>query len=52
MADHDLLTKLGNIMLKEVGEEACLSGYETIDPYFVGMNALAYGDIDEDGTLN
>ncbi len=32
----ELYIRLGKIMLEEAGEEACMSGYETIDPYFVG----------------
>ena len=45
-------TDLGNIVLSAVGEDACLSGYGTDDPEMVGWFALAYGDIDVDGTLN
>lgn len=44
--------ELGQIMLREAGEDACLSGYETTDPEWVGRLALAYGDINPDGTLN
>lgn len=43
---------LGNIMLTEAGRDACLTGYGTVDPEEVGWFALAYGDIDVDGTLN
>ena len=45
-------TELGNIMLKEAGAEACQSGYQTVDPEWVGRYALQYGDINPDGTLN
>lgn len=45
-------TKLGEIMLKEAGEDACRDGYGTIDPEWVGRYALDYGDIRPDGTLN
>lgn len=44
--------RLGNIMLKEAGKDACESGYQTTDPYWVGRYALGYGDINADGTLN
>lgn len=44
--------ELGNIMLHEVGETACLLGYGTKDPEWVGRYALSYKDINEDGTLN
>jgi hypothetical protein len=46
------VTKLGEIMLKEAGAEACEEGYLTTDPFWVGHYALGYGDINEDGTLN
>lgn len=46
------LVELGEIMLKEAGAEACRSGYQTTDPECVGRNALAFGDINKDGTLN
>lgn len=40
-------------MLATVGEEACMSGYGTTDPYWVGFYAVEYGDINgDDGTLN
>lgn len=45
-------TELGNIMLAEVGEEACQARYGTVDPMDVGSFALAYRDINADGTLN
>ncbi len=48
----DRYTALGNIMLAEAGEDACLEGYETTDPATVGRLALGYGDINRDGTLN
>jgi hypothetical protein len=44
--------ELGEIMLREAGEEACQSGYGTTDPEWVGRYALDYGDINRDGTLN
>jgi len=44
--------ELGKIMLREAGEDACLSGYGTTDPEWVGRYALMYGDINRDGTLN
>lgn len=44
--------ELGNIMLAEVGAEACERGYQTTDPYEVGWTAVGYGDINGDGTLN
>lgn len=44
--------ELGRIMLAEAGEEACRSGYQTTDPETVGRLALAFGDINDDGTLN
>lgn len=39
-------------MLNEAGPEACLSGYDSVDPATVGRLALAYGDINRDGTTN
>lgn len=45
-------TKLGEIMLKETGAEACQSGYGTTDPEWVGRYALEYNDIRPDGELN
>jgi hypothetical protein len=44
--------ELGEIILADAGEAACLEGYGTTDPYWVGRYGLGYGDIDEDGTLN
>lgn len=44
--------ELGDIMLAEVGEDGCESGYMTTDPYWVGRYAVGYGDINGDGTLN
>lgn len=44
--------ELGRIMLAEAGEEACRSGYQTTDPAEVGRLALAFGDINTDGSLN
>ena len=42
----------GQIVLDAVGAEACLSGYGTDSPEWVGRYALSYGDINADGTLN
>jgi hypothetical protein len=44
--------QLGKAMLDKVGEEACLEGYGTADPYWVGVYAREYNDINPDGTLN
>lgn len=44
--------ELGDIMLREAGEDACQSGYGTTDPRLVGELAVRYGDINGDGTLN
>ncbi len=46
------LIELGKIMLEDAGEEACMEAYQTDDPYFVGLQALGYGDINEDGSVN
>ncbi len=43
---------LGEIVLREAGTDACLSGYGTTDPEQVGRLALGSGDINPDGTLN
>ena len=44
---------LGDIVLREAGREACVEGYGTDDPYWVGRYAVGYGDIDpETGELN
>jgi hypothetical protein len=45
-------TELGRIVLAEAGEQACLEGYGTIEPEWVGRYALQYGDANRDGTLN
>ena len=51
--DHKaLFEKLGKILLKAVGEEACQKGYGTTDPEWVGRYGLEYSDINPDGTLN
>jgi len=44
--------ELGHIVLSEAGVDACRAGYDTTDLALVGWFALAYGDINEDGTLN
>lgn len=44
--------ELGDIVLAEVGDDACMDGYGTADPYWVGRYALRYGDIAGDGTLS
>jgi hypothetical protein len=46
------VTALGHKVIKEVGKSACLRGYGTHDPFWVGHYALGFGDIEEDGTLN
>jgi hypothetical protein len=43
---------LGKIMLNQFGDAACQAGYGTVDPEWVGRNAVQYGDINRDGTLN
>ncbi len=50
--NNALFVKLGDIMLREVGAEACQKAYGTTDPEWVGRYALLYGDINEDGTLD
>ncbi len=45
-------TELGDIMLREVGAEACQKGYGTTEPIWIGCYAMDYGDINRDGTLN
>lgn len=44
--------QLGNIMLQASGNAACLRGYGTTDPEWVGRYAIQYNDIQPDGTLN
>jgi hypothetical protein len=44
--------ELGQIMLTECGTDACLKGYGTTDPEWVGRYALDYRDIRPDGVLN
>lgn len=44
--------ELGQIMLDKVGADACQKGYGTTDPYWVGVHALQFCDINQDGTLN
>ncbi|WP_104133054.1 hypothetical protein [Cryobacterium sp. M91] len=45
--------KLGATMVAAVGIDACISGYGTsTDPAEIGQAALAYGDINWDGSLN
>jgi hypothetical protein len=43
--------RLGAIVLREAGEEACQAGYGTTDPEWVGRYAIYYGDIQPDGTM-
>lgn len=43
---------LGKIMVKAVGAKECQEAYGTDDLYWIGRNALGYGDINQDGTLN
>lgn len=45
-------SELGKIMLDNYTIEELQAGYDTADPYWVGKYALAFGDINEDGTLN
>jgi hypothetical protein len=48
------LEELGRIMVDACGKEACAKGYK-IDPEDleeVGRQALMFGDINKDGTLN
>jgi hypothetical protein len=49
---HSDYVRLGEIMLAQCGAEACQKGYNTIDPYWVGYNAIQFNDINPDGTLN
>lgn len=44
--------QLGEILIAAVGAEACEEAYGTCDPAFVGIAAIAYGDINPDGELN
>lgn len=44
--------ELGNIMLANSGTEACMKGYQTTDPEWVGRYALQFGDINSNGVLN
>lgn len=44
--------ELGEILLRECGEQACQDGYGTTDPEWVGRYGLDYGDIRPNGTLN
>lgn len=52
MAKSKTLVELGNLMLAEAGESAIINSYETNEPAAVGRIALAYGDINPDGTFN
>lgn len=47
----DDYVRLGEILLHAHGREACLAGYLTDDPYWVGRYGLGYGDIDQEGNL-
>lgn len=51
-AEKMTYAKLGTILLDAIGAEACESGYQTTDPYWVGRYGLGYGDINADGSLN
>lgn len=44
--------QLGAIVLAECGPDACREGYGTVEPAAVGRAAIAYGDVNADGTLN
>jgi hypothetical protein len=48
------LTELGQIMIDACGKEACQNGYkiDATDLAEVGRQALLFGDINRDGTLN
>jgi hypothetical protein len=48
---REYLESLGAIVLREAGEAACLAGYGTNDPEWVGRYALQFGDIDTRGNL-
>lgn len=47
-----LYADLGWIMVNRVGIELCEAGYGTRDTALIGEAAIAYGDINWDGTLN
>jgi hypothetical protein len=44
--------ELGNILLAEVGKDACMLGYGTDEPEWIGRYGVQFGDINLDGTLN
>lgn len=44
--------QLGCLMLEKAGVDECMKGYGTTNPPDVGRLAIAYGDINQDGTLN
>lgn len=48
------LKELGEIMLATFGKEACANGYkiDASDVEEIGRQALLFGDINRDGTLN
>lgn len=43
---------IGRAVLEGAGADACMAGYGTAEPYWVGRYALEYGDANADGTLN
>ena len=49
MPDYEAL---GRIVLNDAGDAACVEGYGTADPYWVGRYALQFGDVNADGTVN
>ena len=51
-AGRPTYAEIGKRLLAEHGEQACLDGYGTVDPEWVGRYALMYGDANPDGTLN
>lgn len=52
--DTKTMEELGRIMLESCGREACALSYKinADDVAEVGRQALAFGDINKDGTLN
>lgn len=43
--------ELGAILIREFGMAACIQGYATDVPEWIGRQAIVFGDIDWDGTL-
>jgi|VirMetMinimDraft_7_1064189.scaffolds.fasta_scaffold518063_2 hypothetical protein len=44
--------ELGIVMLDMAGAKVCRDVYGTTVPEEVGVNAIAYGDMNRDGTIN